>query len=172
MKKILFTFGVFIALNAKAQLEEITGKLDAHIGYSAPLGNNYPISGGPSINIEPKFWYNEQLVFGAKLGLNLLTSPAANVKMAPLTSIMLIGEKYMGDGDVVFFIGASAGLYVGGQTKKISGVPTELRAAQSWGIAPRAGLQYGQYRLLAEYNQRKNQAKFLSLLIGYTFGGE
>ena len=111
------------------------------------------------------------MVFGAKLGFNFLSSPVKEVKLAPLTSIMLVGEKYIGEGDAIFFIGASAGLYIGGQTKKISGTPTGLRATQIWGIAPRAGIQYGQYRLMAEYNMRKNQAKFISILIGYNFGG-
>jgi hypothetical protein len=172
MKKILSVFLLFIAYNASAQFEDLVGKFDVHAGYSAPLGKNYPINGGLSINAEPKVWYNEELVFGAKLGFNFLSSPVKEVKRAPLTSIMLVGEKYMGEGDFQFFIGASAGLYLGGQTKKISGVPTGLRAAQAWGIAPRAGIQYGQYRLMAEYNMRKNDAKFLSVLIGYTFGSE
>lgn len=172
MKKIIFGFCLFSTFSSYAQLEDISGKFDAHVGYSAPLGKNYPINGGISINAEPKVWYNEQLVFGAKLGINFLSSPVKEVIRAPLTSIMLVGEKYMGDGDATFFIGASAGLYLGGQTKKISGVPTGLRAAQVWGIAPRAGIQYGQYRLMAEYNMRKNDAKFISILIGYNFGSQ
>jgi hypothetical protein len=167
MKNLTILAFVLISFASKAQLEDISTKLDGHVGYSAPLGNNYPISGGPNINVEPKFWYNEQIVVGAKLGVSFLKAPTSGVKLVPLTSIMLVGEKYMGEGDLTFFVGASAGLYLGGNIKN-SG--STARAAQQWGLAPRAGLQFGQYRLMVEYNIRKTAAKFLSFNIGYTFG--
>lgn len=167
----IFIFGSFIC---QAQSDGFDAKIDLHAGYSMPLGQDYPINGGFSLDFEPKFWYNEELVFGAKLGLNLLQSPVKEVKLGPLANITLVGEKYIGDedGDFLFFVGASAGLYSGGQTKKINGTPTDLRPIRTFGIAPRAGIQFGPYRLLAEYHHRKTQSKFITIMLGYTFGDD
>jgi hypothetical protein len=173
MKIFALLIFCFFAITASAQLEDLTGKLDAHIGYASKIGNSFPIGSGPAFNIEPKVWYNEELVFGAKLGLNFLSSPVSNQTLAPLANVMLVGEKYFGEGDLLFFVGGSAGLYVGGQTKKINGVKiTNTKASQQWGLAPRAGLQFGQYRLMAEYNMRKGLGKFLTIMIGYNFGSQ
>jgi membrane-associated protease RseP (regulator of RpoE activity) len=174
MKLLLSLFFCVITIAGYAQSEGFDAKIDVHAGYSMPLGQNYPINGGPSIGFEPKFWYNEELVIGAKLGLNFLQSPVKEVKLAPLANVVLVGEKYFGseDGAALFFVGASAGLYSGGQIKKINGVPTDLRPARSFALAPRAGIQFGPYRLMAEYHSRKSQSKFISIMLGYTFGDE
>ncbi|MES2797167.1 MAG: hypothetical protein V4683_14445 [Bacteroidota bacterium] len=170
MKKVLFLFALIMSFETKAQFEGFDGRMDVHAGYAMPLGNNYPINGGIAIGAEPKFWYNESLVFGGKLGFNFLGSPAEGVKLAPLTTIVLLGEKYFGEGDALFFAGASAGVYAGGQTKKIYGAPTQLKAPKIFGYAPRGGIQFGPYRLMAELHVRKNQSRFVSIMLGYTFG--
>ncbi len=179
MKKLLFISLILASLQSFGQLEDIVGKMDIHAGYSFPLGKNYPIKGGISIDAEPKFWYNESLVFGAKIGMNFLQSPASDATLAPITNLALVGEKYSGEGDAVFFYGASAGGYFGGHIRKYQGVPTGSPGFKFFGIAPRAGIQFGQYRLMAEYHLRFKQfkvtqdvPKFATLSIGYTFGGE
>jgi hypothetical protein len=151
---------------------QIAGKLDGHVGYSVPLGKNYPINGGPALSLEPKFWFNDEIVVGAKLGVNLLASPVQDVRNAPLANLMLVGEKYQGEEDFVLFYGAAVGVHMGGHIKKISGVPTDLRAPRYLGLSPRAGVQFGQYRLMGELHLRQKQAKFVSIMIGYTLGSE
>jgi hypothetical protein len=164
---ILFIF--FTNVTAKAQIKDLLrGSLDLHAGYSAPLGNNYPINGGFSLGLEPKFWINKEIMGGVKLGTNLLKSPAVDVTLAPLNTLMLVGEKYHGEGDFTFYYGAAAGLYLGGQTKKIGKKPTELPAAKQVGFTPRAGIQFGPLRLMAEYHIRPQQAKFVSIMLGYS----
>lgn len=170
MKTIVCFFLILVSTRAFSQLEDLSYKFDVHAGYALPMGSNFPINGGLALNAEPKFYYNENLVIGGKLGFNFLNSPSSNVKLAPLSTFVLVGEKYTDEADIRFFYGGSAGLYMGGQTKTIDGKSTGLRAKKIFGYAPRAGVQFGPYRLMAEYHIRKNEAKFLTLMLGYSFG--
>ncbi len=172
MNKILFGSLFFLSFTSLAQFDQFYSKFDAHIGYSLPLGKNYPINGGIAIDAEPKLWYNDEFVFGAKVGFNFLTSPAEGVKLKPLTTMALIVEKYMWfeDGkEFNYYFGASAGVYSGGQTGKVNGMPTGLKSPKALGLAPRVGVQFGSNRIVAEYHMRKNDVKFVSLLLGYSF---
>ncbi len=172
MKKLLFFCLLFNQFSGYCQFDNFYSKFDGHVGYSLPLGQNYPINGGFSVSGEPKFWYNDEFVFGAKLGFNFLTSPAEGVKLRPITNMVLVAEKYKWFQEGVetgFFYGASGGLYSGGQTSKVNGQPTGLKAPKTIGLAPRAGIQYGAYRIMAEYHMRKNLAKFVTISIGYTW---
>jgi hypothetical protein len=170
MKKLLILLFTIASFSGQAQFENYYSKFDVHAGYSLPLGRFYPINGGFCIDAEPKFWYNDYLVFGGKFGFNFLTSPVESVKLQPLTTIALLGEKYKGDKDFAYFYGASVGLYSGGQTRRIAGTgPTGLKSPKALGLAPRAGIQFGNYKLLAEYHMRKDQVKFISIMLGYTW---
>jgi hypothetical protein len=172
MKAFLCFCLIAISSSAYAQLDNLFYKFDAHAGYALPLGSGYPINGGFAINAEPKVYYNKNLVLGGKIGFNFLNSPASNVKLAPLSTFVLVGEKYTEEDELRFFYGASAGLYMGGQTKTVDGKPTGLRAKKILGLAPRAGVQFGPYRVMAEYHIRKNEAKFVSIMLGYAFRDE
>jgi hypothetical protein len=169
MKKILLILFVVSSFACKAQFENFYSKFDAHAGYAFTLGKFYPYKGGISIDVEPKFWYNDFLVFGGKFGFNFLSSPVENVKLQPVTTIALVAEKYQGDKDLSFFYGASAGLYSGSQESKVNGKPTGIKSPKGLGLAPRAGIQFGNYKLLAEYHMRKDKVKYLSVMIGYTW---
>ena len=172
MKNIVAFCLIFLSTNAIAQLDNLFYKFDAHAGYSLPLGSGYPINGGFAINAEPKVYYNKFIVIGGKVGFNFLNSPASNVKLAPLSTFVLVGEKYTDEADLRFFYGGSAGLYMGGQFKTVDGKPTGLRAKKILGLAPRAGIQFGPYRVMAEYHIRKKEAKFVSIMLGYAFRDE
>ena len=108
MRALLCFCLIAISSTAFAQLDNLFYKFDAHAGYALPLGSGYPINGGIAINAEPKVYYNKYLVLGGKLGFNFLNSPASNVKLAPLSTFVLVGEKYTEEDELRFFYGGSA----------------------------------------------------------------
>jgi hypothetical protein len=167
MKKVIIVFFMIISYNSFCQLDNLVGKLDGHIGYSLIFPKDLLYKGGFSVSIEPKVWYNDELVVGAKLGVNLLQTDVEGIRIAPLTNVALVGEYYMPDNGFEYFFGASAGANIGGHIK-----PTDARAPTVLGLAPRAGIQFGQYRLLAEYHLGRQRPKFLSIMVGYYFGAE
>lgn len=164
MKKTGLLLGCLLWLSTYVNAQDFYGQLDVHGGYSAPLGRNYPVNGGISMGIEPKFWFNDEIAIGAKLGTNFLSSPVKDVKLAPLSTLMLVGEKYMGEEELKVFYGGALGLYMGGHIRK--------KAPKQLGITPRAGLQFGPYRLLGELHMRKQEAKIITISLGYTLGAQ
>ncbi len=172
MKKLLFFCLLLNHFSGFCQFDNFYSKFDGHVGYSMPMGKGYNLSGGLFISAEPKFWYNDEFVFGAKLGFNFLNYPQDDIKLRPVTNIVLVAEKYkwFQEGvDTGYFYGASAGLYSGGQISKTALGPTYAKAPKTIGLAPRAGIQYGAYRILAEYHMRKSDVKFITISIGYTW---
>jgi hypothetical protein len=170
LKKIILPIVFsFLALPLLGQFyKDIATKLDFHAGGSFPITKNYPIKEGFSATIEPKFWYNEKLVFGARLGASYLQSVTPNVRLAPYTNIHLLGEKYFDmPGDIVPFTGVSAGYYFGGNITKVQGVKLESPGVKALGYAVRGGLQLKQVRLLGEYHRSKGQWNYVSVMLGY-----
>jgi hypothetical protein len=160
----------FVNSQTSAQIfENFSAKIDGHIGAVSPLGKDYPVKGGFAATLEPKFWYNDELVFGFKLSSNFLQSQTSKVKLAPLNNIHLVGEKYfeLNSTNLIPFVGASGGLYTGGQIRKIDGAKTGAKGQNYLGYAIRGGGQLGQLRLLAEYHRSKNKLNFLTFMLGY-----
>lgn len=166
-RNILLFFGLFLATNVMAQFEP---KVDVYAGYAPVVGKNYPVKGGLIGNIEGKLYVRENWLAGIRLGIVGLKSAAANAKNAPTLFIHGIVEKKVELNNFTLFMGGSAGLYKGGQTKKVSGVNTDSPSKSNIGYAPSVAIQYGPYLLKGEYHNRSKESRFFGLMLGYTLG--
>ncbi len=167
LRNILLFTCLVLATTVFGQFEP---KVDVYAGYAPVVGKDYPIKGGLVGSLEGKLYVKENWLAGIRLGLVGLRSAAVNAKNAPTLFIHGVVEKKVELNNFVLFMGGSAGLYKGGQTKKVSGINTDSPSKSNIGYAPSVAIQYGPYLLKGEYHNRSKESRFFGLMIGYTLG--
>lgn len=145
-------------------------KVDLSSGYSSPSSKTGDISGGLNFSLEPKYNITDQIAVGLKGEVALLVSGSSSGnsgQVALLRNTSVTGEYYFTMTKVRPYAGLSLGFYTG---TVFDANGKSYTGDSQFGFAPRAGLQFGHFRLGIEYNLVKD-SNFLSFKIGTTFGG-
>ncbi|CCG99727.1 hypothetical protein FAES_1717 [Fibrella aestuarina BUZ 2] len=175
MKKIVcLTASLLAALTGFAQSENYRAfKVDITTGYSKSSQSGTGNNGGINFSIEPKYNITDNIAVGVKVEGAVLASAESSgiTALAIVRATQLTGEYYVGESTVRPYVGLGLGLYKGYLYLSDSD-ESELIAGETsqFGIAPRAGLQIGHFRLGLEYNLVKD-SNYFSLKIGTTIGG-
>ena len=173
MKQILFiTLLVLTSVVSNAQSVAYRFfKVDFTTGYSKPAGG---LSGGFNLSVEPKFNLSDHVAVGIKIeGAALATindAYSGDATVAAMTSTLLTGEYYLGTRTVRPYVGAGLGFYRMRAFNTSNDLASFEETGRMLGIAPRAGLQIGHFRLGVEYNLVKD-SNYFSAKLGTTFGG-
>lgn len=154
-------------------------KVDVTAGYAHWMdGGTAAISFGLNLSVEPKYNITDNIAAGFKLeGALFFASDDDDASLLTMTSYSLTGEYLFGTGKVRPYLGVAAGLYK--PTFYLTDLEDEIykfSLDNTLGFAPRAGFQFGKFRLGTEFNIVKDNSldidySYLTIKMGATIGG-
>lgn len=153
-------------------------KVDVTAGYAHLMDAGAAVNFGLNLSVEPKYNITDNIAAGLKVeGALFFTADDVDASLLTITSYSLTGEYLVGTGKVRPYLGLAIGLYK--PTFYLTDLDDEiykLSFDNTLGFAPRAGFQFGKFRLGAEYNIVKDNSldidySYLSIKMGVAIGG-
>lgn len=180
MRKIfLFALALSCAALSNAQTFK-PFKVDLATGYAIPGGEGS--KGGVLFAVEPKYAVNDNITVGLRMegALTARASVDANGELKEgdvkaSASYLLTGDYFFSTNKFRPFAGAGAGLYKLAGVEVTSTTTGDVESGSKFGFAPRAGFEFGHFRMAAEYNvigktgEIKNS--YMGIKLGFFIGG-
>lgn len=177
MKKLLVFFlmlSFFANLNAQSP-NYVDFELDIfRFGFVIPTGNNQ--SGGVTFGGEIRYNATDNFSLGLSgQGAAFGTDFEGDVDVGIAGSSLITGDYYLRDNSSTrAFLGAGVGLFSTGTLTIRGGTAQDvIQGTTGFGIAPRAGFEFGHVRLLGQYNlpTKEGHADYFELTVAITLWG-
>ncbi len=187
MKKILtlIVACVVFAGVASAQSDSFKSfRVDAGVLYAIPGSG---LDAGVGYYLNPKYHLNDNILLGAKFeGAVLASADSDALDVSAVASYAATFDYYFNTNAFRPFVGADAGIYslgsiewdesfnTGGVSGEING---DLDLGSKFGIAPKVGFSYGHFDMALQYNlifgqdEPFNDYNYMSVKVGFHFGG-
>jgi hypothetical protein len=182
MKKVLFCASLLCAAilgNAQSTVFK-PFKVDFATGYAIPGGSGS--KGGVLFAIEPKYALNDNITVGIRFE-GAVMARATTVNGQEFTGDVKASGSYLATGDYYFntnkfrpFAGVGVGIYNNASGSFSSGTNTgTIEGGTVFGGAPRAGFEFGHFRMAVEYNLMGKSGtinnNYLGIKLGFFAGG-
>lgn len=177
MKKLVFSI-VLLSATVFTYAQKTNGfkpfKVDLASGYALPSGSGS--KAGVILAVEPKYSVNDQITLGLRFEGALTARAAISADGETMSGDVKASASYLATADYFFtankfrpFAGAGAGLY------RLAAVEVEseegtVEADSKFGFAPRAGFEYGHFRMAVEYNVAGKTGSINNNYIGFKLG--
>ena len=183
MKKILFStlmLGAVIFGNAQSTTFK-PFKVDFALGYAVPGGSG--AKGGVLFAIEPKYGISDNITLGLRFEGAVMARATTNSTGEYVAGDIKASGSYLATGDYFFstnkfrpFAGVGVGLFSSAAASVDSnGDIVEGASANKFGAAPRAGFEFGHFRMAVEYNVAGKTGpinnNYLGIKLGFFAGG-
>nr|WP_319400826.1 outer membrane beta-barrel protein [uncultured Carboxylicivirga sp.] len=185
MKKLVLIIAIAVLgiAQASAQSENYKAfKVDLGMLYGLPSDG---FDAGIGFYVEPKYNLTDNIALGLKMEWAVLgaeESDGLSASISALGSYQVTGDYYFGTNKVRPFVGLGTGIYSMGSVDYTANTlegTGELSAdyGSKFGLAPRAGLLLGHFRLGLEYNiitgipSELASRNYMSIKIGFEIGG-
>ncbi|WP_215225185.1 hypothetical protein [Echinicola shivajiensis] len=188
MKRSLLFVICFITTVLLTQGQGIIGsrkykpfKVDLGINLTFPTESALTTGGG--LYVEPRYGINDHLQVGLQLASNILgegeslfNHKEAIFRAQAISNLSVSSEYQFGQNETRPFIGVLAGMYRRSNYEIVDSadgtIITRYNDKVNFGLAPRAGVIAGKFRLNATYHfTGKTISDFVSIGVGMQFGG-
>ena len=171
-----------VAICGLAQAQSFRSfKVDFAAGYAIPSGQG--AKGGIVIATEPKYNINDQITVGLKMEAALMaamevdqtTGELKSGSVKALANYSLTGDYFFSANSFRPFAGAGAGLFSVASVAADSTGAGEATGGQKFGFTPRAGFEFGHFRVALEYNMVGKTGSYsnnyMAIKLGFFAGG-
>ena len=183
MKKTLFSIlmlGTVIFGNAQSKTFK-PFKVDFSMGYAMPGGSG--AKGGILFATEPKYALNDHITAGLRIEAAIVARAATSDDGQHYVGEVKASGSYLATADYYFntnhfrpFVGAGAGIFsTAGATFDDNGDYIGEATSRVFGGTPRAGFEFGHFRMAVEYNVAGKSGtinnNYLGIKLGFFAGG-
>jgi outer membrane protein W len=183
MKKTLFSIlmlGTVVFVNAQSKTFK-PFKVDFSMGYAMPGGSG--AKGGILFATEPKYAINDNITLGLRMEAAIVARAATSDDGQHYVGEVKASASYLGTADYYFntnhfrpFVGVGAGIFsTAGASFDDSGNYVADVVSHKFGGTPRAGFEFGHFRMAVEYNVVAKTGtinnNYLGIKLGFFAGG-
>ncbi|HLN72372.1 MAG TPA: OmpW family outer membrane protein [Prolixibacteraceae bacterium] len=180
--RIIFVVLFFLSIASYAQ-STLYKPFEVDLGLVFAFPTNNDLKLGAGAYIEPKYNVTDNISVGFKSEVVIISSreilidgDVVEVSATGVTSFLLTGDYYFTTTTIRPFVGLGTGVYILGDIDYVSDAISTAHLGNRFGLAPRAGVVAGHFRLGLEYNiipgvEKIKSKDYVGLKIGFEIGG-